>query len=45
MLTEHVGHVPEVGTEVSKYGLQFIVRDSNDKSVGKVEIIRPRAEA
>jgi len=43
MLTEHVGRVPEVGTAISKYGLRFIVRDSDEKAVGKVEIIRPRA--
>jgi CBS domain containing-hemolysin-like protein len=41
MLTEHVGHVPEAGTEIEKYGLQFIVRDADDKHIGKVEIVRP----
>jgi putative hemolysin len=41
MLTHHVGKVPEAGTAVSKYGWQFIVRDSDDKHIGKVEIIRP----
>jgi CBS domain containing-hemolysin-like protein len=42
MLTDHVGKIPEVGTAVSKYGLHFIVRDSDENRIGKVEIIRPR---
>jgi hypothetical protein len=29
-----------VGTTISKYGLRFIVRDSSDDRVGKVEITR-----
>jgi CBS domain containing-hemolysin-like protein len=40
MLTAHLGHVPEVGTAISKFGLRFIVRDSDDKHIGKVEISR-----
>jgi CBS domain containing-hemolysin-like protein len=42
MLTDHVGKIPEVGTAVSKFGLHFIVRDSDATHIGKVEIIRPR---
>ena len=42
MLTDHVGKIPEVGTAVSKFGLHFIVRDSDANRIGKVEIIRPR---
>jgi CBS domain containing-hemolysin-like protein len=42
MLTHHLGKVPEVGTAVSKFGLRFIVRDSDERHIGKVEIIRPR---
>jgi len=42
MLTHHVGKIPEVGTAVSKFGLHFIVRDSDENRIGKVEIIRPR---
>ena len=42
MLTHHLGKVPEVGTAVSKFGLHFIVRDSDENRIGKVEIIRPR---
>lgn len=41
MLTKHLGKVPEVGTAVSKFGLRFIVRDSDERHVGKVEIVRP----
>jgi CBS domain containing-hemolysin-like protein len=40
MLTAHLGKIPEVGTAVNKYGLRFIVRDSDEKHIGKVEIIR-----
>ncbi len=43
MITQHVGKVPEVGTAVSKFGLRFIVRDSDERHIGKVEIVRPRA--
>jgi len=42
MLMDHLGKVPAVGTAVSKFGLDFIVRESDDKQIGKVEIIRPR---
>ena len=45
MLTQHVGKIPEVGTAVSKFGLHFIVRDSDENRIGKVEIIRPRNAA
>jgi CBS domain containing-hemolysin-like protein len=41
MLTQHAGRVPEVGAAFSKFGLQFIVRDGDDKRIGKVEIIPP----
>jgi CBS domain containing-hemolysin-like protein len=40
MLTHHAGKIPAAGTEISKYGLQFIVRDADDKHIGKVEIVR-----
>jgi putative hemolysin len=43
MLTHHLGKMPEAGSAVSKFGLHFIVRDADDKRIGKVEIIRPRA--
>ncbi|WP_231511683.1 hemolysin family protein [Chondromyces apiculatus] len=42
MLTHHLGKVPEVGTSVSKWGLRFVIRDSDERHIGKVEIIRPR---
>ncbi len=40
MLTQHLGKIPEAGTALSKFGLRFIVRSSDDKQVGKVEVIR-----
>ena len=40
MITRHVGHVPEVGTAVSKFGLRFIVREVDEDHLGKVEISR-----
>jgi CBS domain containing-hemolysin-like protein len=40
MLTLHLGKVPEVGTAFSKFGLRFVVRDSDEKHVGKVEVAR-----
>jgi CBS domain containing-hemolysin-like protein len=40
MLTEHLGKIPEVGTAFSKFGLRFVVRDSDDKHIGKVEVAR-----
>jgi CBS domain containing-hemolysin-like protein len=45
MLTQHAGKVPEAGTEISKFGYQFIVRDADEKQIGKVEIVRPRPSA
>jgi putative hemolysin len=41
MLTTHLGKIPEPGAAVSKFGLHFIVRDSDEVHVKKVEIIRP----
>ena len=43
VLIEHLGKIPEKGTAVSMYGLRFIVRDCDEKHIGKVEIIRPGA--
>jgi CBS domain containing-hemolysin-like protein len=40
MLMQHLGKIPEAGTAISKYGLRFIVRDADDKRIGKVEIVR-----
>lgn len=45
MLTEHLGKIPEKGTSVSKFGLHFIVRDCDEKHIGKVEIVRPTDRA
>lgn len=40
VLTSHLGKIPEVGTAVSKFGLRFVVRDSDDKHIGKVEVAK-----
>ena len=40
MLTERLGRVPNAGTEVEAFGLNFIVRESDEKHVSKVEIMR-----
>jgi putative hemolysin len=40
MLTSHLGRIPEVGTAFDKFGLRFLVRDADDKHVGKVEVAR-----
>ena len=40
MLTDHLGKIPEVGTAFSKFGLRFVVRDADDRHVGKVEVAR-----
>jgi CBS domain containing-hemolysin-like protein len=40
MLTSHLGRIPEVGTAFDKFGLRFLVRDADEKHVGKVEVAR-----
>lgn len=40
MVTDHLGKIPEVGTAFSKFGLRFVVRDSDERHVGKVEVAR-----
>ena len=40
MLTSHLGRIPEVGTAFDKFGLRFVVRDADEKHVGKVEVAR-----
>ncbi len=45
MLTHHAGKTPEVGTAISKFGLQFIVRELDQNHIGKVEIIRQAGAA
>ncbi|HVU02733.1 MAG TPA: hemolysin family protein [Polyangiaceae bacterium] len=39
-LVERLGQVPSVGATVSDYGLDFVIRDADDRKVSKVEIIR-----
>lgn len=39
MLVSTLGRVPQSGTEVEAFGLQFIVRDCDEKRINTVEII------
>ncbi len=39
-LAAHHGRVPEVGATLSMFGLEFIVREADDRRVAKVEIHR-----
>jgi CBS domain containing-hemolysin-like protein len=39
-IVERLGQVPAVGETISDYGMDFVVRDSDDRRVSKVEIIR-----
>jgi CBS domain containing-hemolysin-like protein len=39
-LVERMGQVPEVGQKLSDYGLDFVVRDADERHVSKVEIVR-----
>jgi putative hemolysin len=39
-IVERLGQVPTVGETISDYGLDFVVRDSDERRVAKVEIIR-----
>jgi putative hemolysin len=41
MLTDKVGRVPTVGTSIPAGELHFIVRESDEKHISKVEIVRP----
>jgi len=45
MLTDKLGRVPEVGTSMVAYGMRFIVRESDEKHIVKVEIVRNRSRA
>jgi CBS domain containing-hemolysin-like protein len=42
LLIHQVGKVPAVGTHIEAFNLSFVVRDSDEKRIAKVEIIRPR---
>ena len=41
MITERLGHVPGKGTRIPAFGVEFIVRESDEKHVSKVEIVVP----
>lgn len=40
LLVTQLGRVPPVGAKVSAYGLDFVVRDADERHVVKVEILR-----
>lgn len=40
MLMQHTGRIPEAGAEINKFGFLFVVRDADDKHIGKVEIVK-----
>jgi putative hemolysin len=44
LLVSHLGRVPPIGARMSEYGLEFVVRDADERRVSKVEIVR-RSEA
>jgi CBS domain containing-hemolysin-like protein len=39
-IVERMGQVPEIGTVLSDFGLDFVVRDADERHVSKVEIVR-----
>jgi putative hemolysin len=39
-MVERLGQVPPVGETMSDYGLDFVVRDADERRISKVEIIR-----
>jgi magnesium and cobalt exporter, CNNM family len=39
-IVDRVGQVPSIGETLSDFGLDFVVRDADDRHVSKVEIIR-----
>ena len=39
-IVDRVGQVPNVGETLSDFGLDFVIRDADDRRVAKVEIIR-----
>jgi putative hemolysin len=41
MITERLGHVPAKGTRIPAFGVEFIVRESDEKHVSRVEIVVP----
>ncbi len=41
-LVDRLGRVPPTGTKLEEQGLQFIVREANERRVAKVEIVRGR---
>jgi putative hemolysin len=40
LLVSHLGRVPPIGARMNEYGLEFVVRDADERRVCKVEIVR-----
>jgi CBS domain containing-hemolysin-like protein len=40
LLVAQLGRVPQVGTKLREFGLEFVVRDADDRHVARVEILR-----
>jgi CBS domain containing-hemolysin-like protein len=40
LLVSRLGRVPPVGARMTEYGLEFVVRDADERRVSRVEIVR-----
>jgi len=40
LLVSRVGRVPPVGARISEYGLDFVIRDADERHISRVEIVR-----
>jgi magnesium and cobalt exporter, CNNM family len=45
MLTDKLGRVPEVGTSMVAFDMHFVILESDEKHIVKVEILRPHSRA
>lgn len=43
LLVARMGRVPPVGARINEYGLEFVVRQADDRHVSRVEIVEKRA--
>ena len=41
LIVDRLGSVPRAGTTLSAFGLDFVVREADERHVSKVEIVRP----
>jgi len=40
-IVDRLGRVPRVGAKLAAFGLEFVVRDADQRKISKVEIVRP----